>query len=401
MSLLSTITKKAPVLPSRVVVYATEKFGKTSFGCFAPHPVFLMTAAETGLLSLLESGQVPPTDHFPDDFRTWDDLRRAVRELRDQPHDFKVAVIDTGNGAENLCCAHVCEENFGGCWMQYADYGKGNEAATKEWGPFLRSLDELRSKRKMGILILQHARVKSFNNPSGKDWDQWRPESVDKLWSLTHKWADVIAYGGFKVSVKQDKAINDEAKRYLRTQASASIVAGNRYGMREEITAAPGAANLWKEFAAELQRAKSSGHTQAMTPTPEELDKAAELEKTKQNPPEPTGAVHSENTDAIEPNENAAPPEEHGDAYEEPPQEKKPSEDKPAEAPQPTRITTAQMTSLVKLVKENNLTWPKVRSQLNQIGGFEADKTPTMTDLSSDAAQRLIDHLSKPKAAAA
>lgn len=255
MSLLSAVTKDAPQLPSRVVMYAPEKAGKTSFACFAPNPIFLMTAGETGLLSLIEAGQVPPTAHFPDDFKTWGELQGAVRSLIKEQHDYKTLVLDTGNGAENLLAASVCEENFNGNWADYNDYGRGVRIAVPLWGKFLAALDVLRIDRRMSVIFLHHAAVKQTANPTGKDWDQHRPEAIDKMWGLTHKWADVIAFYGTRVTVnKEDKATGEQ--RFLRCSPSAAIVAGNRYGLPDEITASAGAVNLWKAFATEMGKAK-------------------------------------------------------------------------------------------------------------------------------------------------
>lgn len=270
MGLLSSVTKDSPSLPSRVVFYAPEKAGKSSFACFAPKPIFVMTQGETGLLSLIASGQVPPTDHFPDDFKEWDVLTGAIRELSHEKHDYKTLVLDTANGAELMLAKSVCDAAFNGNWNDYNDYGRGSRIAAPAWGQFLSSLDSLRLKRGMSIIFLHHAAVKSVSNPTGKDWDQHRPEAIDKMWGLTHKWADVIAYYGTKVAVgKDDKATGET--RYLRVTQSASIVAGNRYGMQpDEITSAPGAKNLWDAFAKSLGAAKSKAKIKAAEPKQEE-----------------------------------------------------------------------------------------------------------------------------------
>lgn len=259
MGFLSRVTKEAAPQPPRIVLYAAEKFGKSSWAAHSWSPIFAMTKGETGLLSLIEAGLVPAVPHFPDDFRSWSDLKAAVRELRDGQHEFRTFVLDTGNGAELLCADEVCKENFNGSWAGYANYGRGNEMSTKEWAQFLSLLDELRLKRRMAVILLQHAKVKSFNNPTGEDWDQWRPEAIDKLWALTHKWADVILFGGFQVNLNKDGKPTGSESRYLRAQASSAIVAGNRYGLPEVIRSAPGAANLWKAFEGELRKAKSNG----------------------------------------------------------------------------------------------------------------------------------------------
>ena len=258
MSFLSKVTKEAAPQPPRIVMYAAEKFGKSSFAAHSWSPIFAMTKGETGLLSLIEAGLVPSVPHFPEDFKAWGDLLTATRELRDAPHEYRTFVLDTGNGAELLCADTVCREEFGGNWAAYASYGRGTELATKEWTRFLALLDELRTKRRMAIIFLHHAKVKSFNNPTGDDWDQWRPEAIEKLWALTHKWADVILFGGFQVNLNKDGKAAGES-RYLRAQASGAIVAGNRYGLPDVIRSSPGAASLWKAFETELRKARGKG----------------------------------------------------------------------------------------------------------------------------------------------
>jgi hypothetical protein len=277
MSVLSRVTREAKPMPPRVVLYAAEKFGKTSWAAHSWNPIFLMTAGETGLLSLLEAGRVPAVDHFPEDFRRWHELVEAVKGLRDDQHNYRTLVLDTGNGAEQLCAAAVCEDRFGGDWADYMSYGRGNEQAAKQWADFLRLLDDTRLKRRMAVILLQHAKIKTFQDPAGKDWDQWRPEAIDKLWALTHKWADCILFGGFKVQVKNDKATSED--RYLRAEASGAVVAGNRYGIPAELTARPGAANLWKAFADALAKAKTKPE-----PKPAVAQPAAEKPATDEPP---------------------------------------------------------------------------------------------------------------------
>jgi hypothetical protein len=58
--------------------------------------------------------------------------------------------------------------------------------------------------------------VKTFSDPAGKQWDQWRPEAREKLWGLTHKWSDCILFGGWQVTVSKDEKVTGE-ERYLRS----------------------------------------------------------------------------------------------------------------------------------------------------------------------------------------
>jgi hypothetical protein len=267
MGLLDRVQTTAKSQPPRLVLYAAEKFGKTSFGAFTWKPIVLMTAGETGLIPLIDTGRIPPVPHFPDDFRGWGDLCRSVQALCDEPHDYKTLVLDTGNGAEQLCAADICREHFSGRWSDYVSYGRGDALAAKEWARFLALLDELQAVRSMAVLMLQHAKTKTFVDPAGKDFDQWKPEGIEKCWQLTHKWADAILFGGFRTRVDRDgKATGWE--RYIQCEATGGIVAGNRYGLPAQITAGDGAEGLWKAFARAYADAKGRGRPAPVPPPP-------------------------------------------------------------------------------------------------------------------------------------
>jgi hypothetical protein len=261
MSSLSSITTRAPSLPSRVYLYAPEKWGKTSFAAYAPGAVFLMSEGETGLLTLLESGQIPDTPHFPEDCRTWEQLRQNVRALIRDPHEFKTLVIDTANGAERLLSSWVLQHEFGGIsWGKdgYNTFGNGSIACVRHWVEFLRDLDDLRVKRKMSILLLAHSKIKTVNNPEGPDYDQLRPEGIDKLWTLTHKWADIIAAGCYTTMVKDDKVSGIDA-RVIKTSGTLAAVCGNRYGLPPTIPCGANAKTAFQNFVAQIAKAKANG----------------------------------------------------------------------------------------------------------------------------------------------
>jgi hypothetical protein len=219
-----------------------------------------MTEGETGLLSLLQAGLVPKeTPHWPEDFQDWWKLRQVCEAVLHEPHDYESLVLDTSNGAERILGKMVLATHFNGELggkNGFNAYGKGNEACVPYWSDFLRLLDEIRVQRNMAIILLAHTRIKSVNNPQGDDYDQMRPEGIDKLWSLTHKWSDVIAYGGFELSVKDDKVVGT-AGRVIHTSASPAVVAGNRYSLPPKIPCGRDAQSAWAKFDAELTRAVS------------------------------------------------------------------------------------------------------------------------------------------------
>lgn len=267
MSLLSRVGRTAPPQPYRMYLHAPEKWGKTSWAAFAPKPVFVMTQGETGLVDLIDFGQVPPTAHLPNaaeqpnGFQEWPALLASVRAVATDPHDFETLVVDTANGAERLLSQYVLESEFHGRAHgkgSYGDYGKGDQACVAHWTRFLQLLDEVRGKRRMHVILLAHTQIKSVKNPEGDDYDQYRPEGINKLWPLTHKWASVIASGGYLITIKDDKATGGR-DRVLRVRASAAYVAGNRYGLPETIPCGGDPAKAYGLFARELAAARARG----------------------------------------------------------------------------------------------------------------------------------------------
>lgn len=278
MSLLSKVSTSASQLPSRVFLYAREKWGKSSLFAFAPKPIFFMTRGETGLVELIAGGRVPPTAHFAydeSDPPNWETLRAGVRELIREQHDYKTLIIDTANGAEILCQDHVRNTQFKGRQALFASYGKGNEACRPEWLALLQDLDELRAKRRMSVVMVAHTTVKKFDDPTQEEgYDKYRPACVDKLWDLTHKWADVICFGHFKAVTFEAEGgktkAKNEVQRVLCFDPSPVWDAGNRYGLTGQLNVSGGAKAAFGAFAQMVAAAKSAGQ-----PKPEPKPKAA------------------------------------------------------------------------------------------------------------------------------
>lgn len=303
MGLLDTVTKSAPSLPSRVYLFAQEKWGKSSFAAHAPNPIFIMTKGETGLLSLIESGGVPETAHFPNDAKTWEEFQDCLNAVLEERHDYKTLVIDTANGAERLLANYVLRHEFNGQKggrNGYRSFGAGEKACEDYWTEFTDMLDRIRIKRKMSIILLAHSKIRSAANPEGDDYDQLRPEGIEKLWTLTHKWADIIAAGTYPVFVKEDKVLSKTQERVIRTSGSHAVVGGNRYSLPETIPCGSNAKTAFTNFAKALAAAKAKGkpqegngngaHPATQTPAPAPSAVAAPAEASQevpdQEPPE-------------------------------------------------------------------------------------------------------------------
>ena len=291
-SMLSRVTKNVEKLPPRIVTFAPEKTGKTSLGCYADNPFYIMTTGETGLITLIDSGLVPPTDHYPEDLTEWGQLIQLVNELLNASHDRKTLIIDTGNGAENMLIRHVTKSFFKGYKSKFMEYGKGMDICSAMWSDLLSLLDQLRIKRGMMIIFLYHAKAKTFKDPAGDDYDQWRPEAQDKLWSLTHKWADAICFYGIKAQLDEDtEKATGKGIRFLQCSGTPAIVAGNRYGLPEQITSDDGAKGMWRSFAAALDKCRNRKPVQSQPSTNNDKpvsqpSQQPEQQPTKEQPPQ-------------------------------------------------------------------------------------------------------------------
>jgi hypothetical protein len=259
---LADVRSAGSGLPNRCILHAVEGAGKTSFGCCSPRPIFALTRGETGLLTLIDSGQVPETPHFGE-LATWPDLLGAVEALTNEPHEYKTFVLDTLNGAERLCHEHVCQRDFGGNWGRegFTAYMAGYDAALGDWRQFLDALDRLRARRRMSILALAHTKIAPFRNPEGSDYDRFAVDLHHKTWGLTHRWADMVLFVNFHAQVEartgdgKGKA-RGGSRRILYTTRTAAYDAKNRHGLPEQIDAGYSAAEAWNNFAAALQAGK-------------------------------------------------------------------------------------------------------------------------------------------------
>ena len=146
------------------------------------------------------------------------------------------------------------------------DYQAGYDTALAPWRILLSKLDTLRIERSMSILALVHTRVSPYTNPAGPNYDKHMPDFNKKTWGLTHRWADVILFLNFYTDTTKDKSGKIKGtggqRRIIYTTNCATHVAGNRYGLPEEISAGNSGKEAWGNFMTALKEAKQNGSEQ-------------------------------------------------------------------------------------------------------------------------------------------
>lgn len=223
--------------PPRVVLYAVEGWGKTTFGAHAPDPVFLMARGEDGLRSLLSSGTVPSVDGAQVD--SWPEFLETLTDLRQDPRQYRTLVLDALGGFERLCHEHVCQRDFKNDWGErgFSRYQKGFEVSVTE---IIKMLSALAALNELGlrVMILGHAQIKTFKSPVSDDYDRYQADVHHKTWSQVSRWADAVLFGNFLTIVDKDgqraRGIGG-TERIVYCERRDAWDAKNRFGMPESI----------------------------------------------------------------------------------------------------------------------------------------------------------------------
>lgn len=230
---LASIKKSKRHTPERTLLIGTEKIGKSTFGASAPAPVFI--ASEEGINHL----DVPA---FPEP-KTAQDVYDALDELETGTHEFQTLVVDSIDWMEPLLIAELCERNK---WESIEDpgFGKGQVALGEVWRGVLARFDRLRRARNMEIILLAHAQVRSFQNPTGPDFSRYELVLTKGAAALIKQWCDCILFADYEDVMVDSKGKTVEGvhskskvkgistgRRVVHTERTAAWDAGNRYGL--------------------------------------------------------------------------------------------------------------------------------------------------------------------------
>lgn len=230
---LANMKPSKAILPPRVVLYSTPKWGKTTFASTIPHNIVLDVEGGSGALSVNRIAK--------DKLSTFGDLINVVKAVENENHSFQAITLDTLDWAEQLIFEQAAKEH-GKTSIADVGYGAGYVTATNLWKYLLEQFDALREKRNMMVLLLAHEKVSRYDNPLTESYDRYSLKMHDKTVGIVKEWCDVLAFGnnevfikseevGFKQKVKRANA----GDRIIHTVESPAFVAGNRYGLPSEI----------------------------------------------------------------------------------------------------------------------------------------------------------------------
>jgi hypothetical protein len=245
---LETVVRGRTVKPPRITIYGTEGAGKTTAASEAPNPIFIGVEDGTGLIDV---ARFP----LPDDV-TLDDIRDAVAELTDKPHDYKTIVLDSLDWIEQVVWRDLCtEERVSSIEKVGKGYGKGYTAAFERTKALVADLSRLRDKRDMTIVMIAHAQVKTFLNPAGDDYDRYSPKLHKATAALWCEWSDVVGFLDQETLVVEDEDTGRAkgiatGKRLLHVTHAGGWYAKNRYSMASPVVMQHGA--MWDAIKAAI-----------------------------------------------------------------------------------------------------------------------------------------------------
>ena len=185
MSLLQNVKKTGGKRALRMLFYALQGWGKTTFlsqvGEDNPDSVLLLRT-ENGTGRTIKMNYIEIT--------CIDDLFTAFRELAETEHQYKVVGIDTITGLEPMVAQQVLqqwngERNTNLQNLEAIGYGKGYKLARTVWRDIAQWITYLAEYKGVSVILLSHAILKTFNNPGGDNYDWWQI-SLDKELSLIH-----------------------------------------------------------------------------------------------------------------------------------------------------------------------------------------------------------------------
>lgn len=270
--------------PFKGFIYGTEAVGKSSIAASAPRPIFFDLEDGTARLDVARySFHDGPSGHIP---TCYQDVLDGIYDLIQNEHTFQTLVVDSMSSLEPLIWQHILERDSSNVSeinprgrklesIEAYGYGKGYQMAMEEGKAFLAALDTLRSKRGMNVLLIGHAHVKNFRNPSGEDFDRYIPRLHEKIAGKISEWVDFQGFAMFEEGAlgKDGKGVST-GRRLIYFNRRASWDAKSRYALPEYVEISE--SDPWSKIGAAISYATSAPLGQIEADIEVELERIAD-----------------------------------------------------------------------------------------------------------------------------
>jgi AAA domain len=227
-SLLSSITTRKRRRPFFGVLFGPPGVGKTTFGASLPKPLIVQLERGSDQLT------VPRTELIT----TMADYKLWIQTLCNEDHDYQSIIIDSLDGLEVLVWNEICRigkvtsvERFEG------GYQKWIKEAQRIWSLITDRYREM--SERWNILLVAHAGVKAFNDPSlNAAYDQWKIRLHPSAGDIITQSVDLLMFANIQrflekesPKAKKGRAIVSE-ERELYTEPTTGIQCKNRFNLQ-------------------------------------------------------------------------------------------------------------------------------------------------------------------------
>jgi len=177
--------------PPRTLIYGFEGIGKTSFAIGATD-AFVIDANKG-------SGQFSTRRVFVD---AWEEILEWTTAIERGDVKCGTVVYDTVSDLEQASYAQL----FPGTTITKYEGGfnKGDDVATLEWRKFLAQLERIWN-RGIGITFVSHAKVKTFQDPTGPSYERFELACRQSLAGLLKGWSDYVLFARENVVAAGEK----------------------------------------------------------------------------------------------------------------------------------------------------------------------------------------------------
>jgi len=240
MSISLETLKKSVLMPPRDLIYGVQGIGKSTLASQMDDPVFL--AAEDGLSGL------PGIQHW--EIHSFQDAIEAITALHDD-HRFKSVVLDTVSAFEPMLHRQLLNDwgvdSIDKVGANGGGFYKWRNEALPLWQDILDGLDSLRINKGMRIVLIGHSIDKEVKPPEADPYRKYTVDLLnDKASSLLYRWADVVGFCNYKISVtgttrdkrgkvtKTGRAIGT-GERVMYLSERPAFFAKNRFDLPNEV----------------------------------------------------------------------------------------------------------------------------------------------------------------------
>jgi hypothetical protein len=264
-SRLGSIIKGVRQEPPRIIVFGLRGVGKSSFAAKATAPIFVPTEDGIGVLDVAR---------FPV-ATTYAEMMANLESLLTEEHEFKTVVLDSLDWAEKLIHQEIRKEHGD---RVFIEYGRGYTLSVSYVERLLSTLDKLRDKKGMTVIVTAHTIVKRFQSPDAEPYDRWELDLHQKAASICEEWSDAVVFATQKVFTtasdlgfgqKQVRGVGT-GERILLTEERPSHVGKNRYSLPYELPLD------FKALAKEIVRAWKKGKETSTVAEPAQQQVEAE-----------------------------------------------------------------------------------------------------------------------------